>query len=109
MPRIMPLDLYREGDRYVLSADLPGVDPESVDIDVDGRLLTIKAVRSRPAQEGITWLARERGAGQYQRRLELGRDVDVAGISAKHENGVLRVEIPVSEAAKPRKIEVAAA
>src|SRR5262249_22598910 len=109
MPRIMPLDLYREGDRYVLSADLPGVDPGSVDVDIDGRFLTIKAERPRPAQDEVTWLARERGTGMYLRRVQLGRDVDVAGISATHENGVLRVELPVSEAAKPRKIEVATA
>jgi len=109
MSRIMPMDLYREGDRYVLSADLPGVDPASVDIDVDGHQLVIRAERARPEQEGVTWLARERGAGMYLRRLNLGRDIDTSAISASHENGVLRVEIPVTESAKPRKIEVQAA
>jgi len=105
-PRLMPMDLYRDGDHYVLTADLPGVDPGSVDIDVDGQLLTIRAERTRRSQEGVTWLARERASGSYLRQLNLGQGIDTAHISASYDNGVLSVVVPVAEEAKPRKIAV---
>ena len=105
-PRFMPMDLYRDGDHYVLAADLPGVDPGSVDVDVDGQVLTIRAERSARSAEGVTWLARERSAGSYLRQFNLGQGIDIAAISASYENGVLSVVIPIAEAAKPRKIEV---
>ncbi len=105
-PRVMPMDLYREGDHYVLNADLPGIDPGSVDIDVDGELLTIRAERSLRGAEGVQWLARERRGGSFLRQLTLGQGIDTEGIRASYANGVLSVTIPVSERAKPRKIEV---
>jgi len=108
-PRLMPMDLFRGGDHYVLTADLPGVDPGSVDVDVDGQLLTIRAERSARTEEGVQWLARERGTGSYLRQLTLGKDIDTENISAHYENGVLSVMIPVAEKAKPRKIEIATA
>lgn len=108
-PRLMPMDLFRDGDHYVLTADLPGVDPGSVDVDVDGQLLTIRAERSARTEEGVQWLARERGTGSYLRQLTLGKDIDTENISAHYENGVLSVMIPVAEKAKPRKIEIAMA
>jgi HSP20 family protein len=92
----------------VLSADLPGIDPATVDIDVDGRLLSIRAERPAPATEGVTYLARERRTGTFLRRFTLGQNVDTSGITAGYENGVLNVTIPVAEKAKPRKIEVVA-
>jgi HSP20 family protein len=107
-PRMMPMDLYRDGDHYVLTADLPGVDPGSVDIDVDGQLLTIRAERSVPTGEGVKWITREREGASFLRQLSLGQGVDTEHISASYDNGVLSVTIPVSEKAKPRKIEVMA-
>lgn len=107
-PRLMPMDLYRDGDHYVLNADLPGIDPGSVDIDVDGQLLTIRAERTTRSQEGVKWITRERSAGTFLRQLNVGQGVDTAAISASYENGVLSVVIPISEKAKPRKIEVQA-
>src|ERR687885_632168 len=107
-PRLMPMDLYREGDHYVLNADLPGVDPGSVDIDVDGELLTIRAERSLRGTEGVSWLARERRGGSFLRQLTLGQGIDTEHITATYTNGVLSVTIPVSERARPRKIQVAA-
>ncbi len=62
-PRRMPMDLYRDGDHYVLNADLPGIDPGSVDIDVDGQLLTIRAERTLTSGEGVKWITRERTFG----------------------------------------------
>lgn len=106
--RLMPIDLYREGDHYILNADLPGIDPGSVDVDVDGQLLTIRAERTIHTTEGVNWLTRERESGTFLRQLNLGQGVDIDGISAKYENGVLSVFIPVSARAKPRKIEVTA-
>ena len=109
MPRYMPMDVARVGDRYVLDADLPGIDPATVDIDVDGRFLTIRAERPARAQDGATYLSRERGSGSYARRFSLGQGIDSAAISASYDNGVLSVVLPISEAAKPRKIQVQAA
>jgi HSP20 family protein len=105
-PRFMPVDLYREGDRYILNADMPGIDPGSVDVDVDGQLLTIRAQRTAATAEGAKWLAQERPSGSYLRQFSLGDGVDPEQISAHYDNGVLSVILPVSERAKPRKIEI---
>jgi len=104
--RGMPMDLYRQDDRYVLSVDLPGIDPGSVDIDVDGQLLTIRAERTLRGADGVQWLTREREGGSFLRQLSLGQGIDTDAITAHYENGVLNVIIPVSEKAKPRRIEV---
>ncbi|KAF2413477.1 heat-shock protein Hsp20 [Microbacterium sp. B35-04] len=105
-PRRMPMDLYRDGDHYVLTADLPGIDPGSVDIDVDGQLLTIRAERTLHSGDDVKWITREREAASFLRQLNLGQGIDTERISANYNNGVLSVTIPVSEKAKPRKIEV---
>src|SRR3954454_7196080 len=108
-PKLMPMDLYRDGDHYLLAADLPGVDPGSVDIDVDGQVLTIRAERTLRSAEGVNWLAHERQSGSFLRQLNLGQGVDTERITASYENGVLLVTIPVSERAKPRRIQVTTA
>jgi HSP20 family protein len=105
-PKFMPVDLYRDGDQYVLNADMPGIDPGSVDIDVDGQLLTIRANRTMDHRDGVKWLAQERPHGSYLRQFSVGEGIDSDRISAHYENGVLSLLIPVSERAKPRKIEV---
>jgi HSP20 family protein len=102
----MPMDLYRDADNYVLNADLPGIDPESVDVDVDGQLLSIRAERAPRTQGEVRWIARERSTGSYLRRFTLGQSIDTAHISATYDNGVLSVVLPVTEKAKPRKVEV---
>jgi HSP20 family protein len=108
-PRFMPIDLYREGDHYILNADLPGVDPGSVDVDVDGQLLTVRAERTaRSENGGAKWLARERPSGSFLRQLNLGDGIDTEHISANYNNGVLSVTIPVSERTKPRKVAITA-
>ena len=104
--RLMPVDLFRDGDRYVLAADMPGIDPGSVDVDLDGHMLTIRAERTPASHEGAKWLARERPYGSYVRQFSLGDGIDTEGISAHYDNGVLSVVIPVSERAKPRKIDI---
>ncbi|ABM15715.1 MULTISPECIES: Hsp20/alpha crystallin family protein [Mycolicibacterium] len=105
-PRFMPMDLCKIDDHYVLTADLPGVDPGSVDVNVDNGTLTISAHRTARSEESTQWLANERFFGSYRRQLSLGDGVDTAAISATYENGVLTVTIPVAEKAKPRKIEI---
>jgi HSP20 family protein len=105
-PRLMPVDLFRDGDQYVLSADLPGIDPGSVDLDVDGQLLTIRAERSAPSEQ-VKWLTHERPYGSYMRQFTLGDGVDSERITANYEHGVLSVIIPMLERAKPRRIQVA--
>jgi HSP20 family protein len=105
-PRLMPMDLYKDGDTYVLAADLPGIDPGSVDIDVDGQLLTIRAQRTLASGDGVKWLTRERQGGTFLRQLSLGQGPDTERIAADDTNGVLSITIPMSERAKPRKIAV---
>ena len=106
-PRFMPMDLCKVDDHYVLNADLPGVDPGSVDVTVDNGTLTLTAHRSTRSEEGVQWLANERFFGTYRRQLSLGESVDTTRISANYENGVLTVVIPVAETAKPHRIDVA--
>jgi HSP20 family protein len=105
-PRSVPVDLVKDGDRYILNADLPGVDPGSIDIDLDGNLLTIRAERTAAVHEGAQWIAQERRAGSYLRQFTLGDGLDTERISASYDNGVLSLMIPVSERAKPRKIQL---
>jgi HSP20 family protein len=105
-PRLMPIDLYRDGDHYILNADLPGIDPGTVDVDVDGQLLTIRAERTVRSQEGVKWLAQERPSGSFLRQFTLGEGIDGAKISANYDNGVLSVMIPVTERARPRKVAI---
>lgn len=104
--RAMPIDLLREADHWVLRCDLPGVDPGSIDVDVDGRMLSIRAERSAGDPEA-EWLVRERPSGSFARQLTLGDGVDLEHIEASYEQGVLVLTLPVAEAAKPRKIAVA--
>jgi len=104
-PRLMPIDLHKDGDTYILSADLPGVDPGSIDVDVDGQLLTIRAERTVRSGD-VKWLAHERPSGSFLRQLNLGDGIATDEISASYDNGVLSVMIPVSERAKPRKVAI---
>ena len=104
----MPMDLFREGDSFVAEIDLPGVDPSSIDVDVEDRTLTIRAERAAAPVEGErSWLTRERPTGTFARQLTLGSRVALDRIEAGYRDGVLRLTIPVAEDAKPRKITVA--
>jgi HSP20 family protein len=105
-PQRMPVDLYRDGDRYVLHADMPGVDPGSIDVDVDGGQLSIRAQRTMGGQDSVRWFTRERESGSFLRQFALGDGVDLDGISASYDSGVLSVIIPVSDRARPRRIRV---
>ena len=102
----MPMDLYRSGDTFVAHIDLPGVEPGSIDIDMDGATVTIRAERTPSVDEDTQWLTRERAVGTFARQLTLGRGLATDQISADYRDGVLTLTIPVAEAAKPRKIAV---
>lgn len=103
---LMPLDLYRTGDTFVAQVDMPGVDPASIDIDVDDRVLTIRAERKTKPAEQVNWLAHERPTGSMARQLTLGRGLATDRIEAHYTDGVLTLTIPVAEEAKPRKVTV---
>jgi HSP20 family protein len=105
-PIAMPMDLYRSGDHFVLHCDLAGVDPGSVDVGVDGRVLTIRAERSPRTDAEVQWVRRERATGTFERRLTLGDGLDLDNIAATWQDGVLTLTIPVAEAARPRRIAI---
>lgn len=102
----MPLDLFRDGEEFVARIDLPGVDPASIDIDIEDRTLTIRAER-RAEQREVQWLSHERPTGTFARQLTLGYGVAMDRITARYTDGVLTLTIPVAEDARPRKIQVA--
>jgi HSP20 family protein len=104
-PAVMPMDAWREGDVFKLEFDLPGVAPDTLDIDVERNVLTIRA--ERPARTG-DWepLAAERPTGLFSRQLVLGENLDLEKLEAHYADGVLTLTVPVAEKAKPRKVEV---
>ncbi len=104
-PAVMPMDAWREGEQFVVEFDLPGVDPESIDLDVERNVLTVKA--ERPAREGSDeMVAAERPRGVFSRQLFLGDTLDTERIEASYSAGVLTLRVPVAEKAKPRKISI---
>ena len=104
-PAVMPMDAWREGDRFVIEFDLRGVVRDSIDLDVERNVLTVRA--ERVAANG-DWesLASERPRGLFSRQLVLGDNLDLEKIEAQYADGVLRLVVPIAEKAKPRKIEV---
>ena len=109
-PAAMPMDAWRHGDEFVVEFDLPGIDPDAVELSVERNTLTVRAER-RPAgaanADQVEWVASERTYGVYSRQLFLGENLDTANIHASYEAGVLRIRIPVAESAKPRTITIA--
>ena len=104
-PTAMPMDAYRDGDRFVVAFDLPGVSPEAIELDVERNVLTVRAER-RPIVTGeqVEMQVAERPLGVFSRQLFLGDTLDADRIEA----GVLTLRIPIAEKAKPRKIAITA-
>ena len=104
-PAVMPMDAWRQGDQFVIEFDLPGVAPDSIDLDVERNVLTVRA--ERVGRNG-DWelLASERNRGMFSRQLVLGDNLDLDRIEASYADGVLRLLVPVAERARPRKIDV---
>jgi len=107
-PMAMPIDAYRRADSFLLQLDLPGVDPESIELTVEDNVLSISAQRTAAPQsdDGIESVIAERTFGTFTRQVVLGKTLDSERIEASYERGVLTVAIPVAEQAKPRRIEV---
>jgi HSP20 family protein len=104
--RTVPMDAVRRGDRVHVRFDLPGIDPDSVDLTVERNQLTLTAERAQARQEGEEWLVAERPVGRFTRTLFLGDNLDADRIEARYEHGVLEVTIPVAEQAKPKKVSI---
>ena len=104
-PAAMPMDAWREGDRFVIEFDLPGVARETIDLDVERNVLTVRAERL-PRNGDWEMLTSERSRGMFSRQLVLGDNLDLERIRADYADGVLRLVVPVAERAKPRKISV---
>ena len=106
-PTAMPMDAYRSGDDFVVSFDLPGVDPEAIDVSVERNVLTVKAERpGLTVGDGDQVQISERPQGTFTRQVFLDDNLDADRIEASYEAGVLRLRIPIAEQAKPRKIEI---
>jgi HSP20 family protein len=106
-PAVMPMDAWREGESFVIELDVPGVSPETIDIDVERNVLTVRAERV-PRNGDWEMLASERAKGAFSRQLVLGDNLDLDRIEADYDAGVLRLVVPVAEKAKPRKIQIGA-
>ncbi|MEV8593283.1 Hsp20/alpha crystallin family protein [Streptomyces sp. NPDC052012] len=102
----MPMDAYRAGDEFVVHFDLPGIDPETIDLDVERNVLNVRVERRSPAPENAELIVAERPTGTFTRQLFLGDTLDTERIDASYDAGVLTLRIPVAERAKPRRIQI---
>ena len=102
----MPMDVIRGKDDVQLRFDLPGVDPESIDVTVDRGVLTVSAQRTEKTGEDEKLITRERVTGSFTRRLSLGDTLDTDNIEATFADGVLAVRLPLQAIAQPRKVEI---
>jgi HSP20 family protein len=102
-----PLNIFEDKEGLVLVAELPGIDPGSLDISGQGNTLSLKGERKREQADGAQgYHRRERPFGEFSRSIQLPDDLDLSKASAKYENGVLTLRIPKAESAKPRQISV---
>lgn len=105
-PAAMAMDAYRSGDDFVVHFDLPGIDPESIELDVERNVLNVRAERRSPAPDDAEMIVAERPTGTFTRQLFLGDTLDTERIDASYDAGVLTLRIPVAEKAKPRRIQI---
>jgi HSP20 family protein len=104
-PAAMPMDAWREGEEFVVEFDLPGISEDSLELDIERNVVTVRAQRP-DVDSGREMLATERPRGVFSRQLVLGDNLDTDKIAASYDGGVLRLRIPVAERAKPRKIAI---
>jgi HSP20 family protein len=105
-PAAMPIDAYRRGEEFIVELDLPGVQPDSIDLTIEKNVLTVHAERRRDGTEGVELLVGERPHGTFSRQLFLGDTLDTDAIQADYVDGVLTLRLPVAERAKPRRVEI---
>jgi HSP20 family protein len=106
-PAAVPMIAYRQGDTFHVTFDLPGIRRDTIDITVEQNVLTVQAEREMPEPDQVVELiAAEPPVGRFTRRVFLGETLDTERIQADYEGGVLALQIPVHESAKPRKVDV---
>ena len=105
-PRSVPIDVYRRKDQFLIHVDLPGVDPDAIELTVEQNVLTVRAERRFEPEEGDELVIRERPQGTFMRQLLLGESLDTDSLEADYDQGVLTLRIPVAEAAKPRRVQI---
>ncbi|MFI9583604.1 Hsp20/alpha crystallin family protein [Streptomyces sp. NPDC052236] len=105
-PAAMPIDAYQREGTFLVQFDLPGVEPDSIDLNVEQNVLTVRAERQAPDVKEADLLVAERPSGVFSRQLFLGETLDADRIEASYDAGVLTIRIPVAEQAKPRKIAI---
>ena len=105
----VPMDAYRKGSHFLVHFDVPGIDPNSIELTVEKNVLTVSAERTRQWGDDVEEVVvSERPVGTFSRQLFLGEGLDADGIEANYDGGVLTVQVPVAEQAKPRKVQVTA-
>jgi len=105
-PAAMPVDAYRRGEEFVVEFDLPGVDAAAIDLTIEKNVLSVHAQRDRKTDGGVEFLMAERPQGSFSRQLFLGDALDPDHITATYTDGVLVLRIPITERAKPRRVDV---
>lgn len=107
---VFPLvNVFDQAEAYVVKAELPGVDPKKVEVQVEDDTLTLRGERAftEPNQE-VAYHRRERGAGQFRRVLRIPGRLDAAGAKAQYRDGVLTVRIPKAKETRPQRVEIQA-
>ena len=105
-PVALTMDAWKDDETFVLEFDIPGVDSDSIDLDIERNVLTVTAERQSRTREDVEVIAEERASGKFRRQVMLSDNLDPDAAQAQYINGVLTVRIPVAEKAKPRKIEI---
>lgn len=105
-PATMPIDAYRQGEEFVVHFDLPGVNSDQIELDIERNVLTVKAERTSPAADDVEMVVAERPRGTFSRQLFLGETLDPDRVTGSYDSGVLTLRIPIAEQAKPRKIQI---
>lgn len=108
IPVVAPVvDIYENEEEILLHADMPGVEKEDITVNIDNGRLTLSGLRKMKADGVATW--EEFGDVEYQRIFSVPQTIDIGKVNAELKEGVLRLHLPKSEAAKPRQIEIKAA
>ena len=101
-----PINVFRHGHDFVLVAELPGVDKDSLDVQVKGRQVHIKGAKTAEFADGASVHRRERRSGTFNRALTIPADIDTDNVKAEYRDGVLAVHLPRAEADRPRSIRI---
>ena len=102
-----PLNIYDDGESLVVRAEIPGIDPKTLDVMVTDDTLTLKGERPKdPVEDGVSYHRRERESGTFHRSVTLPEAINGDKVMAHYEHGILEVRLPKAETARPRKVEI---